>query len=88
MSDSLFDLYMERVAAERGVALAPGHGFTFTELAERIGAKGNEQLRSLKKVMNREVRIGRVDRNEAGVYSLAPDGLDPDVSLALRDLYS
>jgi hypothetical protein len=60
VSDSLLDLYMERVAAERGVSLTPGHGFTFTELAERIGAKGNEQLRSL----------------------------NPDVSLALRDLYS
>lgn len=75
---------MERIAAERGIPLAPG--FTLRELAKRIGAN-NHEVESLKKVMNREVEVGHVVC-EAGVYSLAPDGLAPDVRLALSQLYS
>ena len=84
MDLTLWDV-KERIAAERGIPRAPG--FTLRELAARNGVK-NHELRTLKKVLNREVRAGHVVCDTAGLYTLAPDGLAPDVRLALRELYS
>ena len=83
---------MELFKARERVAVSSAHhktatGLTLPELAERMGARNHEARRSLKKVMNREVRIGTVVRDQAGVYSLVSDGLDADVRLALRDMY-
>jgi hypothetical protein len=92
MHDTLIDL-MQQIADESGVEVEPElpaglpPGRTLSELARRIGIRPAE-MGGFKKVMNREVRVGHVLRDQAGLYTLASDGIAPDVRLALRNMYS
>jgi hypothetical protein len=78
-------LYEERAAA-RGPAAEIGAGRTLDQIARRIGTR-RDQMGLLRNALNSEVRAGHVLRDRHGLYSLADDGLDPDVRLALRDMY-